>query len=45
MTTRERLKEAADAIRAELAERRGFLEQEGRVLGAAPPPARCSISR
>ena len=34
VTTRERLKEAADAIRAELAERRGFLEREGRVLEA-----------
>jgi excinuclease ABC subunit B len=34
VTTRDRLKEAAEAIKAELAERRGFLEREGRVLEA-----------
>ncbi|MBP7776871.1 MAG: excinuclease ABC subunit UvrB [Acidobacteria bacterium] len=34
VTTRDRLKEAAVAIKAELEERRGFLEREGRVLEA-----------
>ena len=34
VTTRDRLKEAAETIRAELAERRDFLEHEGRVLEA-----------
>jgi excinuclease ABC subunit B len=34
VTSRDRLKEAADAIKAELEERRTFLEREGRVLEA-----------
>jgi len=34
VTTRDRLKEAAEAIKLELEERRGFLEKEGRVLEA-----------
>ncbi|MGE0813950.1 MAG: excinuclease ABC subunit UvrB [Vicinamibacterales bacterium] len=34
VTTRDRLKEAAEAIKAELAERRTFLEREGRLLEA-----------
>ncbi|MBL8135351.1 MAG: excinuclease ABC subunit UvrB [Acidobacteria bacterium] len=34
VTSRDRLKEAADAIKAELEERRTFLEREGRLLEA-----------
>ncbi len=34
VTSRDRLKDAADAIKAELEERRTFLEREGRVLEA-----------
>jgi excinuclease ABC subunit B len=34
VTTRDRLKDAAETIKLELAERRGFLEHEGRVLEA-----------
>jgi len=34
VTTRDRLKEAAETIKAELTERRTFLEKEGRVLEA-----------
>jgi excinuclease ABC subunit B len=34
VTTRDRLKEAGDSIRAELTERRGFLEHQGRLLEA-----------
>ena len=40
VTTRDRLKDAVETIKAELTERRGFLEHEGQVArGAAPPSA------